>query len=188
MLDPHVVLQMMQTDESVQEAPIVSTHRRLVRRRQGGAAAGDGAGARRQGDRAPGAGLRHHRARRRPQAPRADDGAVDAERAGLRQDRPVQGRLVVDGRRCSSTTTRRRTCPASYQASLDGAGARGEMLAARDLPPELPEWVDTLGQDNVRALSVMLITDLLRIEEDPERADRDRARHGGAARRSVHGG
>src|SRR5919106_2760280 len=58
----------------------------------------------------------------------------------------------------------------SYQASLDAATERGEMLAARDLPAELSEWVDTLGQDNVRALSVMLITDLLRLEEDPERA------------------
>ena len=31
---------------------------------------------------------------------------------------------------------------------------------------ELPEWVETLQQDNVRALSVLLITDLLRIEEN----------------------
>ena len=59
---------------------------------------------------------------------------------------------------------------AGYQATLEGAGARGEMLAARDLPPELPEWVESLEHDNVRALSVMLITDLLRLEEDPERA------------------
>ena len=59
---------------------------------------------------------------------------------------------------------------ASYQASLEGAVARGEMLAARDLPPELPEWFESLQQDNVRALSVMLITDLLRLEEVPERA------------------
>jgi tetratricopeptide (TPR) repeat protein len=44
------------------------------------------------------------------------------------------------------------------------------MLAARDLPPELPEWVETLEQENVRTLSVMLITDLLRLEEDPQRA------------------
>ena len=39
---------------------------------------------------------------------------------------------------------------AAYQASLEGAGARGDMLAGRDLPPELPEWVESLGQDNVR--------------------------------------
>ena len=58
----------------------------------------------------------------------------------------------------------------SYQASLDAATERGAMLAARDLPAELSEWIETLEQDNVRALSVMLITDLLHLEEDPERA------------------
>ena len=58
----------------------------------------------------------------------------------------------------------------AYQASLEGAAARGEMLAGRDLPPELPEWIETLGQDNVRTLSVMLITDLLRIEENADRS------------------
>jgi HEAT repeat protein len=59
---------------------------------------------------------------------------------------------------------------AAYQASLEGAGARGDMLAGRDLPPELPEWVDSLGQDNVRALSVQLVADLLRIEENADRS------------------
>jgi HEAT repeat protein len=58
----------------------------------------------------------------------------------------------------------------NYQAALAGAGARAEMLADRDLPPELPEWVETLGQDNVRTLSVLLITDLLRLEEKADRA------------------
>jgi CBS domain-containing protein len=56
------------------------------------------------------------------------------------------------------------------QASLEGAGGRSEMFASRDLPPELPEWVESLQQDNVRSLSVLLITDLLRIEEKEERA------------------
>ena len=58
----------------------------------------------------------------------------------------------------------------AYQATLEGAGARADMLAGRDLPPELPEWVESLGQDNVRTLSVQLISDLLRIEENAERA------------------
>lgn len=58
----------------------------------------------------------------------------------------------------------------NYQAALAGAGARAEMLADRDLPPELPEWIETLGQDNVRTLSVLLVTDLLRIEQNAERA------------------
>lgn len=58
----------------------------------------------------------------------------------------------------------------NYQAALAGADARAEMLADRNLPPELPEWIETLGQDNVRTLSVLLITDLLRIEEHADRA------------------
>jgi CBS domain-containing protein len=60
---------------------------------------------------------------------------------------------------------------ASYQASLEGAVGRSEMFAALELPPELPEWVESLQQDNVRSLSVLLITDLLRIEEKENRAD-----------------
>src|SRR5207248_8513688 len=59
---------------------------------------------------------------------------------------------------------------ASYQASLEGAVGRSEMFASRDLPPELPEWVESLQQDNVRSLSVLLITDLLRIETTEARA------------------
>ena len=59
---------------------------------------------------------------------------------------------------------------AAYQTSLEGASDRADMLAGRDLPPELPEWVESLGQDNVRSLSVMLITDLLRIEDNADRA------------------
>ncbi|MBI4485512.1 MAG: HEAT repeat domain-containing protein, partial [Acidobacteria bacterium] len=60
---------------------------------------------------------------------------------------------------------------ASYQASLDGVGERAELLAARGgLPPELPEWMDTLQPDKVRASSVVLISDLLRIEDDAGRA------------------
>jgi HEAT repeat protein len=58
----------------------------------------------------------------------------------------------------------------SYQASLEGAAERGDMLAARELPPELPEWVESLEQENVRNLSVMLIADLLRIEAQADRA------------------
>ena len=39
----------------------------------------------------------------------------------------------------------------TYRAALDGVGGRAERMAAADLPPELPEWLDSLGQDNVRA-------------------------------------
>jgi hypothetical protein len=53
---------------------------------------------------------------------------------------------------------------APYRAALDGAGARAAAMAARDLPPELPEWLETLGQDHVRRLSVTLLIDLLHLE------------------------
>ena len=57
-----------------------------------------------------------------------------------------------------------------YRAALDNVGGRAERLATGDLPPELPEWLDTLGQESVRSLSVMLLIDLLTIERDPDRA------------------
>jgi HEAT repeat protein len=59
---------------------------------------------------------------------------------------------------------------ASYQAALNGAGARGAMLAVRDLPVELPAWLESVAQENVRSLSVLLVTDLLRLETHPDRA------------------
>jgi HEAT repeat protein len=59
---------------------------------------------------------------------------------------------------------------AAYQATLEGAADRAAMLASRDLPPELPEWIESLQQDNVRALSALLISDLLRLEEHAGRA------------------
>jgi HEAT repeat protein len=57
-----------------------------------------------------------------------------------------------------------------YRATLDGLGARAERLAAVELPPELKEWLLTLGQENVRTLSVQLLVDLLAIERDEARA------------------
>jgi len=58
-----------------------------------------------------------------------------------------------------------------YRGSLDGAGARAEVIAARDLPPELGDWVHTLDQENVRELSVTMMIDLLRLECDPVRGE-----------------
>ncbi len=58
----------------------------------------------------------------------------------------------------------------AYRASLDGVGGRAEMLAGGDLPPDLPEWLESLGQANVRVLSVRLLIDLFNIEQDPKRA------------------
>jgi HEAT repeat protein len=59
----------------------------------------------------------------------------------------------------------------SYRTALDNVGGRAERLATGgELPPELSEWLDTLGQENVRSLSVMLLIDLLSIERDAGRA------------------
>jgi hypothetical protein len=58
----------------------------------------------------------------------------------------------------------------TYRASLDGVGGRAERMAAIDLPPELQEWMASLGQESVRGLSVQLLIDLLTIEQDAARA------------------
>jgi HEAT repeat protein len=58
----------------------------------------------------------------------------------------------------------------SYRTGLDGVGGRAERMAASDLPPDLVGLIDTLSQDNVRRLSVVLLIDLLRMERDPARA------------------
>ena len=58
----------------------------------------------------------------------------------------------------------------SYRSALDEVGARAQRAASGELPPELGEWMDTLGQDNVRRLSVRLLIDLLTIETDAARA------------------
>ena len=57
-----------------------------------------------------------------------------------------------------------------YQAQLDGVPARVEVMAGKDLPEEMPEWVESLGQQNVRKLSVVLLIDLLKLELDAARA------------------
>jgi HEAT repeat protein len=57
----------------------------------------------------------------------------------------------------------------SYRAGLDGVGARAETMAG-DVPADLIELVDTLGQDNVRRLSATLLIDLLTLERDAARA------------------
>ena len=59
----------------------------------------------------------------------------------------------------------------TYRNALDGVGGRAEMLAGGDLPPDLPEWLESLGQANVRVLSVRMLIDLFTIEQDPVRAE-----------------
>jgi hypothetical protein len=56
-----------------------------------------------------------------------------------------------------------------YRASIDQAGSRAADLAARSLPPEMDEWLETLGGDSVRRLSGQLLIDLLRNETAPGR-------------------
>jgi hypothetical protein len=58
---------------------------------------------------------------------------------------------------------------ASYRTGLDQVGTRAEQMAS-DVPADLVEMMDTLGQDNVRRLSVRLLIDLLTLEQDAARA------------------
>jgi HEAT repeat protein len=59
---------------------------------------------------------------------------------------------------------------AQYRAGLDEIGARAEQMATQALPDDLVALIETLGQDNVRRLSVTLLIDLLKLESDPARA------------------
>jgi len=56
-----------------------------------------------------------------------------------------------------------------YRSSMDDAGVRAAEMAARGLPPEMGEWLETLGHNSVRRLSGQLLMDLLRNESQPER-------------------
>ena len=58
----------------------------------------------------------------------------------------------------------------AYRASLDGVDGRAEKMATMDLPPELPQWIESLGQDSVRQLSVQMLIDLFTIEKNTSRA------------------
>ena len=58
---------------------------------------------------------------------------------------------------------------AQYRSGLDHVGERAATMSA-DLPEDLVGLMDTLGQDNVRRLSAILLIDLLNLERDPARA------------------
>jgi hypothetical protein len=168
-LDPHVVMQIMQTDEGLQEAPIVNRIAEAfddekVAELLATALARDGKATKRL-------------------ARIFDTIAPDPERKQrvLRLTRNLlsehdfgrSGQLKAVWNSMEELLLSYDESPyvsASYQASLEGAVGRSELFSTRDLPPELPEWVESLQQDNVRSLSVLLITDLLRIEEKPDRA------------------
>jgi hypothetical protein len=168
-LDPHVVMQIMQTDEGMQEAPIVGSIAQAfdddkVAELLATALARDGKATARL-------------------ARIFDTIAPDDERKQrvLRmtrnllseQDFGKSSQFKAVWNTMEELLLSYDESPyvsASYQASLEGAVGRSEMFASRDLPPELPEWVESLQQDNVRSLSVLLITDLLRIETTEMRA------------------
>ena len=59
----------------------------------------------------------------------------------------------------------------AYRSALDGVGGRAERMAVVDLPPELGDWLDTLGQDSVRTLSVTMLIDLLNLAKDARQAE-----------------
>jgi HEAT repeat protein len=56
-----------------------------------------------------------------------------------------------------------------YRESIDQSADRATQLAATGLPPELAEWLETLGYESVRRLSGQLLIDLLRNETQSER-------------------
>jgi len=59
---------------------------------------------------------------------------------------------------------------AEYRQSMAQAGSRAADLAARGLPAEMAQWLESLGHESVRRLSGQLLMDLLRNEHAAERA------------------
>ncbi len=168
-LDPHIVMEIMQTDEGLQETPILSSIAQSF-------------------DDEKVAGLLAMALSRDGKATARlarifDTIAPDAERKQrvLKMTRTMlseanfgrSGQFTAVWSSMEELLLSYDESPyvsAGYQASLEGAVGRSELFSTRDLPPELPEWVDSLGQDNVRSLSVQLIADLLHIEVKPDRA------------------
>jgi HEAT repeat protein len=169
MLDPHVVLQLMQAEDDVREMPIVSRIAASfdddkVAQLLATALAREGKATARLAQVFDTIAPDDARKRRVLTMAQAMLGEQDFGKTG--QFRAVWSSMETLLLNYDETPF----VSGSYQASLDAATGRGEMFAARELPAELSEWVDTLGEDNVRALSVILVTDLLRLEVDPERA------------------
>jgi hypothetical protein len=168
-LDPHVVLQMMQMDEAVQETPMVA---RLSAAFDDQQVAQLLATALARDERAT-ARLAQVFDTIAPDEPRKRRVLTMAKSMLSEHDFGKSGQFRAVWASMETlllSYDERPYVSGGYQASLEGAAARGEMLAARELPPELPEWIASLEQDNVRGLSVLLITDLLRLEEDAARA------------------
>lgn len=168
-LDPHVVLQLMQTEEGLQETPIIARIAAAFDDEQvamllATALARDGKATARLAQVFDTIAPDESRKRRVLTMARTMLTEHDFGKSG-------QFRAVWDSMETLLLGYDERPyVSASYQAVLEGAGARGAMLAARGLPAELPEWLESLAQENVRRLSVLLLTDLLRIETDADRA------------------
>ena len=168
-LDPHVVMQMMQTDEGMQETPILgkiaeSFDDEKVAELLATALARDGKATAR---------LARIFDTIAPDAERKQRVLRMTRRCLTEQDfgRSSQFKAVWDSmEQLLLSYDESPYVSTAYQASLEGAVGRAELFSTRELPPELPEWVESLQQDNVRSLSVLLMTDLLRIEERQERA------------------
>ena len=151
-------------------SPVVAGIAGGVRRREGRAAAGDRAGARRPGVGSPRHHLQHDRARRGSQAARPDADAQHAERDRLRQGRASSRRSGPRWRNCWSPTTTsrsspRRTAPRST-ASAGAPSAWRRSTCRRSCPSG---WTASARRTSAR-LSVTLLIDLFTLEQDAARA------------------
>jgi HEAT repeat protein len=168
-LDPHVVLQLMQSEDSAQEIPIVARLATTfdddtVAQMLATAMSRDGKATERLAQVFDTIAPDDERKRRVLRMSRTLLSESDFGKAGqFKAAWASMEELLV-------SYNEKPFVSEDYQAALGVAGARADMLAMREVPPEWADWVDTLKQDNVRRLSVMLITDLLRIEEHADRA------------------
>jgi hypothetical protein len=169
MLDPHVVLQMMQADEGMEDTPIISAIAASfddgkVAELLATAMSRDGKVTARLAQAFDTIAPDEDRKRRVLKQAHSMLSEQDFGKAG--QFKAVWSSMETLLLNYDETPF----VSSAYQVSLDGASARAEILASRDLPAELTAWIDTIGEHNVRMLSVVLITDLLRLEDNPARA------------------
>lgn len=168
-LNPHVVLQLMQSEDSTQEVPIVARIAQsfdddAVAQMLATAMARDGKATARLAQVFDTIAPDDERKRRVLRMTRTMLSETDFGKGGqFKAAWASMEELLV-------SYDEKPYVSGHYQAVMAGAGERAEMIASRDVPPEWGDWVDTLKQDNVRSLSVLLVTDLLRIEENVERA------------------
>jgi HEAT repeat protein len=58
-----------------------------------------------------------------------------------------------------------------YRAQLEGARERSSGGASVPAPEEMPEWLNSVGQESLREASMTLLADLFALEQDPQRAN-----------------